>query len=50
MRKHFKTIAILFAVILGVSFLSSCETLNDPAFYEGFREGWNTTAPPQYRY
>ena len=45
-----KRIIILLGILLFTQFLTSCAMLNDPAFYEGFREGWNSTAPEQYRY
>ena len=46
-----KVLLIIAAVSLfAMTVLSSCATLADPAFQEGFRQGWNSTAPPEYRY
>ena len=40
--------------VIGSSVLTSCgsvsKLVNDPYFQEGFRQGWNSTAPEEYRY
>lgn len=51
MLKKKNRIVLVFALIVfGTLVLSACETMKDPAFYEGFRQGWNSTAPARYRY
>ncbi len=51
MLKKKNRIVLVFALtVFGTLVLSACETMKDPAFYEGFREGWNATAPAKYRY
>ena len=49
-----KNICRFFVVIVATGLLSialqSCALLSDPYFQEGFRQGWNTTAPEEYRY
>lgn len=41
-----KKVLFIFAVALTAGFFTSC----DEDFAEGFRQGWNSTAPPEYRY
>ena len=48
--KSKKLIAIMVGLLLAMNLLSSCEIMSDPYFQEGFRQGWNSTAPEQYRY
>lgn len=40
--------------IMGLNMFTSCGSMarlaNDPDFQEGFRQGWNMTAPEEYRY
>lgn len=45
-----RRLAIVFGILFGVQLLTSCAILSDPSFHQGFREGWNATAPEQYRY
>lgn len=50
MKKLKRTIILL---IIGLSIamgLQSCAMMADPDFQEGFRQGWNSTAPPSMRY
>jgi len=51
MKKNIKS---LLAALFAALFLSSCGSvqslLRDPDFHEGFRQGWNSTAPEEYRY
>ncbi len=46
-------IAVLITVVVMMTF-QSCSSIqsltNDPYFREGFRQGWNSTAPEEYRY
>lgn len=47
MKKNIKRLfKIVIAAALAMTFLTSCEE----GFSEGFRQGWNSTAPPEYRY
>ena len=41
-------LAVLFA--MAAMSLQSCGLLSDPNFHEGFRQGWNSTVAPEYRY
>ena len=41
---------ILAIIMAGTLFMSSCAMWSDPDFQEGFRQGWNSTAPEEYRY
>ena len=49
-KKILAPILTFILVLIGVSMVSSCGVLRDPSFREGFRQGWNQTAPEQYRY
>ena len=40
-------VAFVSAVLLSIA-MSSCASFSE--FSEGFREGWNSTAPEEYRY
>lgn len=42
-------IAIVTTVLMTFA-MSSCATLSDPSFHEGFRQGWNSTCPSGYEY
>ena len=44
MKKKSVIVAFVSAVLLSIA-MSSCAS-----FAEGFREGWNSTAPEEYRY
>lgn len=49
MRK--KALLIIAAISLfAMTVLSSCTAADISAFQGGFRDGWNSTAPPEYRY
>ncbi len=48
--KRKKLIYVLIAAGLITLLTQSCATLNDPYFQKGFRQGWNSTAPTEYRY
>lgn len=48
-RALFLLIVFLIA-ILSTSCGSISSLVKDPNFQEGFREGWNSTAPEEYRY
>ena len=49
MRK--KVLQIIAAISLfAMTILSSCTAADISAFQGGFRDGWNSTAPPEYRY
>lgn len=41
-------------LILLAAFMTSCGSIStlmkDPEFQQGFRAGWNSTAPEEYRY
>lgn len=50
LKKKNRIVLVLALTVFGTLILSACDTLRDPAFQEGFRRGWNTTAPAQYRY
>ncbi len=50
MRKRRIKVILAIAIIVVSGCFSSCALLSDPGFYEGFREGWNMTAPPEYRF
>lgn len=45
-------IVILLALL--AAFMTSCGSIStlvkDPDFQQGFRAGWNSTAPEEYRY
>ena len=43
-----KKALVIIAIIslFAMTAMTSCS----PEFSEGFRQGWNTTAPPEYRY
>ena len=41
---------VFLQIIAIVTFIVIALGSADPAFQEGFREGWNSTAPPEYRY
>jgi len=43
-------IYVLITVGVIALLAQSCATLNDPYFQEGFRRGWNSTAPEENRY
>ena len=49
-----KNICRFFVVIVATTLLSvalqSCAIFSDPAYQESFRQGWNLTAPEEYRY
>lgn len=49
-----KPVRIVILLVLMVSFMTSCGTIStlykDPDFQKGFRTGWNSTAPEEYRY
>jgi|GEM_PF-1235371 len=49
-----KNIYRFFVVIVATTLLSvalqSCAIFSDPAYQESFRQGWNLTAPEEYRY
>ncbi|MCH5216658.1 MAG: hypothetical protein J1F10_06925 [Muribaculaceae bacterium] len=51
MKRKFKL--LLLAIVATIA-MTSCGSLSSmvssPDFQEGFRQGWNTTAPEQYRY
>lgn len=47
-KKRLLVLAVIS--IIAMSIMTSCAILDDPDFQEGFRQGWNTTAPPEYRY
>ncbi|MBO5748457.1 MAG: hypothetical protein J6R48_05515 [Muribaculaceae bacterium] len=44
-------VAFVSAVLLSIA-MSSCASFSEGFrdFSEGFREGWNSTAPEEYRY
>ncbi len=55
MKKRVMKFVIAVSIALfAMTSLQSCGSLSalfsDPDFQEGFRQGWNATAPPQYRY
>ena len=45
---------IFFLVAIATCAFTSCgslsQTVKDPYFQEGFRRGWNATAPDEYQY
>ena len=49
-----KIVTVISIAIFAMTMLSSCGSLSalfsDPNFKEGFRQGWNSTAPQEYRY
>ena len=45
-----KKVALLLALLVISIGFQSCAMMNDPDFQEGFRRGWNATAPEEYRY
>lgn len=46
-----KALLIIAAVSLfAMTILSSCTAADIAAFQGGFRDGWNSTAPAEYRY
>jgi hypothetical protein len=46
-----KALLIIAAVSLfAMTILSSCTAADISAFQGGFRDGWNSTAPAEYRY
>ncbi len=53
-RKIKKLLVLIIAMFIAVITFQSCGALlsltTDPSFQEGFRQGWNTTAPEEYHY
>ena len=50
-KKMRKTLLIVVVTTVLTAFaMSSCATLSDPSFHEGFRQGWNSTCPAGYEY
>ena len=49
-----RLIVLLLVFVFTVFTLQSCSTVStlsqDPDFHEGFRRGWNSTAPKEYHY
>jgi len=46
-----KALLIIAAISLfAMTILSSCTAADISAFQSGFRDGWNSTAPAEYRY
>lgn len=49
-----RILKLLFLAIMATLFMTSCGSISSlvssPEFQEGFRQGWNTTAPEEYRY
>ena len=46
-----KALVIIAAISLfAMTLLTSCEAADVAAFQGGFRDGWNSTAPAEYRY
>lgn len=41
---------IAAASLFAMTILSSCTAADISAFQSGFRDGWNSTAPAEYRY
>ncbi|MBQ5606386.1 MAG: hypothetical protein IIU87_04160 [Prevotella sp.] len=51
MKRINKTYAIIIIAFVTTLLLQSCGALmSDPSFQEGYRQGWNSTAPSEYRY
>ncbi len=55
MKRFFlRTITTLFIMVFVMIALQSCTSVSaliqDDSFREGFRQGWNVTAPPEYHY
>lgn len=43
--------ALLFVAVLTLfAIMTSCAASDVAAFQSGFRDGWNSTAPSEYRY
>ena len=42
-------IFLVLSLLTAVSMFMSCDPM-DPDFQEGFRYGWNQTAPDEYKY
>ena len=45
-----RRIIIAIALTMLMQLFVACEVLADPAFHEGFRQGWNSTTPEEYHY
>lgn len=47
-----KRVLIIIAAVslFAMTILSSCTASDVTAFQSGFRDGWNSTAPAEYRY
>lgn len=54
MKKLKKRAILIAAIIFAAVTMQACgsvsQLMQDPDFQEGFRQGWNLTAPEQYRY
>lgn len=48
--KKKRLLIIALISIFTMSIMTSCAIMDDPDFQEGFRQGWNSTAPAEYRY
>ncbi|MBQ2188145.1 MAG: hypothetical protein II401_06260 [Bacteroidales bacterium] len=48
--KKKRLIIMVIVSIITMSIMTSCAIMDDPDFQEGFRQGWNSTAPAEYRY
>lgn len=46
MKKSYKILVAAIAIVICTMTLSSCDSYSAA----GFREGWNATAPAEYRY
>lgn len=46
MKKTYKLLLAAIAITICTMTLTSCDAYSAAAF----RDGWNTTAPPEYRY
>lgn len=51
MKKKILKIVVTIAIAMFLmQSMQSCALLQDESFRDGFRQGWNTTAPEEYRY
>lgn len=52
--RNSKSLRIVILVALLAAAMTSCGSISalyrDPDFQKGFRAGWNSTAPEEYRY
>lgn len=50
-RMKKKAILLIAAIsLIAMTILSSCTAADIAGFQSGFRDGWNATAPAEYRY